>query len=572
VAALDLGLRKKFRGDPGHLLTTLMEEPVPGSGIRKTYLLLYDGVPGGTGYLKELMRDQRNLIEVFELAHRVLINCTCQKDPEKDGCYRCLLAYRGRHDQMNTSRQAAIQLLSMILDNKHLLKRTERLDAVRLNRLVESELESRFIEALRLTADGESPRSVTAQVVNGKQGFYLRTAQGNYLIEPQVELGLRQGVQIPSRADFVIYPERPLDGELPIAIFTDGYEFHADPHSNMRVGLDTAQRVAIARSGQYRVWSLVWDDVEEHSKAQEPDFEPTVLAPGQKLRALLSAVDASGLRDWETVPRLSSLGLLLLCLEKGRTWKWDVYAAAYLASLLENVRGSEGEVRRQRDGLLEFEASRPWPSDLAPIADGARPWIVGRLTHKNSKDVVLVRGVIGIEEDAVKAKKLNRFIATFRLDDVEAEKDLIAWKRAWREFLRLMNLLQFARPLEFVSALGLRDHAYGSLLDEGSVPLESIPDNLAPLLELVDSRLRPLIRRIAERNGRLPEPGFELTSELGEILATAELAWPDLRVAVLLDAEETFRTEFERRGWKVFSAEQVTVDMTILVSALEGSA
>src|SRR5262249_37495780 len=117
-----------------------------------------------------------------------------------------------------------------------------------------------------------------------------------------------------------------------------------------------------------------------------------------------------------------------------------------------------------------------------------------------------------------------------------------------------MNLLQFARPLEFVSALGLRDHVYGSLLDEVSVPIESVPDNLAPLLELVDSRLRPLILRIAERNRRLPEPGFELTSELGEILATAELAWPDVRVAVLLDAEETFRTEFERRGWKVFPA------------------
>ena len=46
VAALDLGLRKKFRGDPGHLLTTVTDEPVQGSDIRKRYLVLYDGVPG----------------------------------------------------------------------------------------------------------------------------------------------------------------------------------------------------------------------------------------------------------------------------------------------------------------------------------------------------------------------------------------------------------------------------------------------------------------------------------------------------------------------------------------------
>jgi len=96
-------------------------------------------------------------------------------------------------------------------------------------------------------------RTVTAQVVNGKEGFYLKTSGGNYLIEPQVELGPRQGVSIPSRADFVIYAERPGPAELPIAIFTDGYEFHADPHSNLRTGADTAQRLAIMRSGKFRV-------------------------------------------------------------------------------------------------------------------------------------------------------------------------------------------------------------------------------------------------------------------------------------------------------------------------------
>ena len=171
VAALDLGLRQKFRGDPGHLLTTVTDEPVPGSDVRKRYLVLYDGVPGGTGYLKELMRDQRNLLDVFEKAYDVLKNCNCQNDAEKDGCYRCLLAYRGRHDQQNTSRHAALELLKLILDNRQHVKRTKRLDAIRINRLLESELEGRFIEALRRTPEGTSARNVTHQVVNGKEGF-----------------------------------------------------------------------------------------------------------------------------------------------------------------------------------------------------------------------------------------------------------------------------------------------------------------------------------------------------------------------------------------------------------------
>ena len=44
---------------------------MPASDVRKRYLVLYDGVPGGTGYLKELMRDRQNLLKVFENAYDV---------------------------------------------------------------------------------------------------------------------------------------------------------------------------------------------------------------------------------------------------------------------------------------------------------------------------------------------------------------------------------------------------------------------------------------------------------------------------------------------------------------------
>jgi hypothetical protein len=191
VAALDLGLRLKFRGDPGHLLTTVTDEPVAGSDVRKRFLVLYDGVPGGTGYLKELMRDQQSLIEVFEKAYDVLNNCTCQSDPEKDGCYRCLLAYRGRHYQQNTSRRAALELLKLILDNRLYLKRTEKLDAVRINRLLESELEGRFIEALRRTPEGEPSRSITHHVVNGKEGSVAASANSITESTPSIPATVR---------------------------------------------------------------------------------------------------------------------------------------------------------------------------------------------------------------------------------------------------------------------------------------------------------------------------------------------------------------------------------------------
>src|ERR1035438_4788684 len=81
-----------------------------------------------------------------------------------------------------------------------------------------------------------------------KQGWYLKIpTYGNWLVEPQVGLGPDKGISVSSRADFVLYPERPKEGERPIAVFTDGYEYHADPISgNMRVARDSAQRLGIA--------------------------------------------------------------------------------------------------------------------------------------------------------------------------------------------------------------------------------------------------------------------------------------------------------------------------------------
>lgn len=61
---------------------------------RQYLVVIYDSVPGGTGYLKELMRYEQPLFEVFEAALAAMDTCECNHDPDKDGCYRCLFAYR----------------------------------------------------------------------------------------------------------------------------------------------------------------------------------------------------------------------------------------------------------------------------------------------------------------------------------------------------------------------------------------------------------------------------------------------------------------------------------------------
>jgi DEAD/DEAH box helicase domain-containing protein len=538
VAALDLGLRKAFRGDPGHLLTTIMDEPVPGSDIRKRYLVLYDGVPGGTGYLKELMRDQQSLLEVFELAYQVLKNCICQNDPEKDGCYRCLLAYRGHHDHLNTSRQAALDLLKLILDNRQHLKRTEHLNAIRINRLLESELEARFIEALRRPGDAEPLRTIERQVVHEKEGFYMRSDLGNYLIEPQVELGPAQGVAVPSRADFVFYPERPEKDELPIAVFTDGYEYHADPDSSLRVGTDTAQRMALMRSGRYRLWSLTWDDVQNQFKNPVPRFEPALLRSGVKFNALLESIDPGESVNWKSLNELSSFGILTFLLGAGRSRSWARYAQAFVVSLLESDTLTPGR--------LKFNCQR---------------------SHADGSPLLEAGG--GIETAALQVRNFAEMEARLKLFDDCAHHGPSEWKLAWREFLRLGNLLQFLPRFEFTSSLGLSSELYKPITDwPTGLEKESISDQLASLVELVAREMRDLCAQVAGRGKRLPQAGFELTSEAGEIVATAELAWPSCRVAVLLEHEVDGTSLFETAGWRVFEADDIRTSPELLFDLL----
>jgi hypothetical protein len=76
-------------------------------------------------------------------------------------------------------------------------------------------------------------------------------------------------------------------------------------------------------------------------------------------------------------------------------------------------------------------------------------------------------------------------------------------------------------------------------------------------VELVARELKDLCAQVAGQGKPLPQAGFELTNEAGEIIATAELAWPSCRVAVLLEHEVDRMSFFETAGWRVFRADDV---------------
>lgn len=75
-------------------------------------------------------------------------------------------------------------------------------------------------------------------------------------METQADLGDSDGVVEPSRPDFLIRPARRAPGRPPVAVFTDGFEFHRDATDE-----DSLKRMALVRAG-FLVWSLTWHDLE----------------------------------------------------------------------------------------------------------------------------------------------------------------------------------------------------------------------------------------------------------------------------------------------------------------------
>ena len=192
VAAFMLGMKEYF-GNVDHLRATVSEVPVPDADYRKQYLVIYDSVPGGTGYLKQLMHEKNALIDIFEKALHVMENCTCKDDPQKDGCYHCLFAYRQSQQIGHISRAAAIRMLKAILSGKDNIEQIQKINDIPVNPLFDSELELRFMEAIRQKVGAAN---VSDTIRNGKHSYYVKINDHAWEIEPQVLLGPDEGVKV----------------------------------------------------------------------------------------------------------------------------------------------------------------------------------------------------------------------------------------------------------------------------------------------------------------------------------------------------------------------------------------
>jgi DEAD/DEAH box helicase domain-containing protein len=263
-AAVELGFRQAFQGVPEHLQVIRASEPVSEDARhRRHFLYVYDKVPGGTGYLEKLAGSEQ-FRDLLAAARESMDDCDCA-----DGCYRCVYAYQNQWELDRISKSRGVALLDDILDGWDQLEAAGSLSEVSLEMREESELELRFRDALRRLVEGDAQvagdgGSFEKVAVDGGRAYRLEVAGRSWEVLPQYEVGGDEGVEIPSRPDFVLRPTDESSGQVRlVAVFCDGFRYHVQPgHDEDRLVDDIRKREALRDSGRFVVWSLTWRDVD----------------------------------------------------------------------------------------------------------------------------------------------------------------------------------------------------------------------------------------------------------------------------------------------------------------------
>jgi DEAD/DEAH box helicase domain-containing protein len=552
IAAFMLGMEEYF-GNVDHLRATLSEVPAQDPEYRKQYLVIFDSVPGGTGYLKQLMQHDNALIEVFEKALVKLENCSCQYDPQKDGCYRCIYAYRQSQNIGEISRKTAIHLIRQILSGKDNIEQIEKLRTVPVNSLLESELERLFVQALELMGNDKRTVHIEKALINSKEGYFLNVGDCAWEIEPQVLLDERYGVTVKTRADFVLWPRRKTEGQKPVAVYTDGFLHHKDKCAD-----DTLKREAIRRSKNFRVWTFSWKDVRD-ALILQGDYATQTLLPANMPAGpkIYKPTIENGKAEVLQPDKLTPLEILMSYLEMPNAeYIFGVHAKAISLSLLDAYKMADRDafdswyknIKRILDEILIFDSDFEF-----------NECIFGTWSPRTTNAHLHVYSGIKILEVNNKKGKAIPIVCALLQDRNKDRTE--KYEADWNGFWQFYNLMQFSEYFIGVTSAGIEQMIYSRLPIYDNLMQDSVviapyeTDEWAKIRdELFDDEAIALAQKLKSMNIKVPSTiGYELINSSGEVIAECEMAWETEKVAALLDEQIDSMEIFEDDGWIVFT-------------------
>ncbi|MBP3752113.1 MAG: DUF1998 domain-containing protein [Pyramidobacter sp.] len=542
VAAVMLGLKQEF-GNVDHLRAAFSDMPETGSANRRQYLVIYDSVPGGTGYLKGFSEAPKSMTRVLQKSLKALEECRCRFDDTKDGCYRCLYAFRIGRTAGNLSRRRAIELLRGIL--KGTPKKVNGLSKISIGRLEESELETNFIAAL------DKLGRLRRRLVNGKSGYALEVKGASdgvvyeWEIEPQVKLDADDGVSVACCPDFVLWPKVKRNGETklrlkdtrkPVAIFADGFTFHRDKTDD-----DTLKRMALLRTNKFRVWSVNWEDVQAvFSNTKElPSGWPLKTTYWRAVLDGLARKQNVDQHDWLTNSELSSpMFLLLAYLGGGR----DIEKIGELFSAHANAAVMAYEKGFSPEHIPAWQVAATESCEACNLA------LPAAQTAAVCTDIAHIKALLSVglvDSTPVPAVVLY-------LNDSNESED---FERSWKIFWRMSNLCQFLPFFCMVTKRGLENGLYLQLPQVEEVEADAANDAWSKIFKYLLPDELELARGISQTGVRAPDDvGVEIVLPDGRMVSVT-LVWKEERVAWLFAQDEETERHLCADGWKVFVGE-----------------
>ncbi|EGK08137.1 DEAD/DEAH box helicase domain protein, partial [Desmospora sp. 8437] len=587
-AVLRLGLREKIGGSERQIGIAAYDEPIREQNrtLRARYLVLYDKIPGGTGYLRQLA-DEREFQDLLSKALAKIRNCSCQHDGSKDGCYRCLFRYESQHAHEHISRRMALEMVEPLLEKKENWERKVRLqvqemDARRL--LMESDLEATAEEQLlkgleeRLT---HSTLSVEEYQRGDRQGLELtwplNQGRAGWRMIRQVTLSGEDGVPFTTRADWVLEPifesGTGYDNEKikPVVFYCDGAEFHIGEGEFYRLSKDILIREGLRRGNKYAVFSVTWRDLKESESSSFGNMAAEMDPEEDFIERLRRVADVTGgAVDPVKLWRSSSLDLLVEYLMDPRRERWVElakqvsYAAADVFHKKEHAAPLTSVVKGLDAGLVA-EAKVTYLPDRRFLSPKEKPMVFRELHFGPGLFLTLL-----VTTRPKKVLMDSYTEGVLRLEDTRREdSDSMVkeqFQTAWHAFHHWFNVLQWLEPFRFVTGESLASKSDDWALLEQMYPVDGLKAKLQAAkkepvepkpkvdltwVEYVHSTYRSVAAGLAKAGVPVPEVGYEFMEE-DRIVGEAELAWPEHKLCVLRKPQRIDAPAIRKQGWKIW--------------------
>jgi len=536
-AGLLLGLKDYFKGHPDHVNIRAYDEFNTESGRKESYLVMYESIPGGTGYLSRLFNTEE-FTKLLNIAYDHIRNCTC-KDEGKDGCYKCIYTYANQYDREILSRTEAENLFKDIVEKSNEWNEVNSLTNIaHIANNEESELEERFIDLLQRDFKAKHNSDFEELIENGLKKYRLTLIERDhricYEIWPQNLGYYLTGVKYTTRPDClfkcvsltingVAQTFEQIQAIKDIVIYLDGYKFHAIAE-NKRVLGDLKIRDAITLSGRYDQWVFSWEDIvnlavnkTEDSLFRQINFEAIGrIAPKHPL---LKSFDFSLIKNQNSYSRFCIFLKQPLFNYDVKLWS-SIPLFAAQSKLLNKclaIDQVDAFLESGREADFNFEQSKP---DQFAVCDN--------LKFADELKIICLGHPVTL---AIKSGIFHE------LPDADYNKE--NWELFWQTY----NLLQF--------------HDFKGV--ERELKVEEPTESINQILEFFAVELHGIVRALIEKHIPINfDYDFELLED--EIIVAQATLGSELPKFFMLPFDEESRKKFIESGFTEYTIENFNIN------------